>query len=52
MLDYSKVILERVSFDSQLFIKELHKALRTLKKNEAEEILLWCVNPYRNSVNI
>lgn len=50
MLDYSKLILEKVSFDSNLFQKELLKAVKVLKTEEAQEILLWCVDCFRKPV--
>jgi hypothetical protein len=50
MLEYSKLILEKVSFDSHLFQKELLKAVKVLKADETEEILLWCVNCFRKPV--
>jgi hypothetical protein len=37
MLEYCKVILESVSFDHTLFLKELRKASTRLHKPEAEE---------------
>lgn len=39
--DYSKSVLERVSFDSKLFCKELEKAIRTLLPYEIEELTIW-----------
>lgn len=47
MLEYSKVILENVSFDSSLFLKELRKAFQRLLPAEAEELLVWCVGRYQ-----
>jgi hypothetical protein len=47
MLDYSKIILENVSFDAQLFKKELMKAVKTLVENEREELLVWCLARYQ-----
>jgi hypothetical protein len=47
MLEYSKVILESVSFDSALFRKELLKAVKRLVDNEAEQLLAWCVARYQ-----
>lgn len=46
MLDYSKVILENVSFDADLFIKELRKALQRLLEPEAEQLMCWCLARY------
>jgi hypothetical protein len=41
MLDYSKQILEKVSFDAFLFQKEWGKALRYLVENEVSELEKW-----------
>lgn len=39
--DYTKMILERVSFDPVLFEKELKKALRSLLPYEIEHLRNW-----------
>jgi DNA replication protein DnaD len=39
--DHTKSVLERVSYDEQLFIKELKKALRTLLPHEIEKLKKW-----------
>ncbi|WP_268846078.1 hypothetical protein [Flavobacterium aestivum] len=39
--DYTKMILERVSFDPVLFEKELKKALRCLLPYEIEHLRKW-----------
>lgn len=41
MLDYSKTVLRKVSFDVKLFCKELQKALQLLLPDEAEELRRW-----------
>lgn len=41
MFDYTKSILERVSFDPILFCKELEKAIRTLLPYEMEQLREW-----------
>jgi hypothetical protein len=41
MLDYTKSILERVSFDPALFYKELQKAIKTLLPHEMEQLKEW-----------
>ncbi len=41
MLDYSKLILQKVSFDIQLFHKELGKALTHLCEHEIKELENW-----------
>ncbi|MFT4032665.1 MAG: hypothetical protein QM669_09615 [Siphonobacter sp.] len=43
LLEYIKVILQKVSFDAKLFEKELRKALRQLLlPAEVKELKLWC----------
>lgn len=44
MFDYSKTILERVSFDPLLFCKELEKALKMLLPYEVEQLTDWLLN--------
>uniref|UniRef100_UPI00404A66BF hypothetical protein n=1 Tax=Flavobacterium sp. TaxID=239 RepID=UPI00404A66BF len=41
MFNYTKRILESVSFDLNLFNKELKKALKTLLPYEIEELKVW-----------
>lgn len=41
MLEYTKTVLKKVSFDAKLFYKELKKALVRLLPEEAEELKLW-----------
>lgn len=43
MLEMSKYILKKVSFDKRLFRKELLKSLRWLKKEEALLLKSWCL---------
>ncbi len=43
MFEYTKQILTKVSFDRNLFRKELIKALRILKGDERRLLKLWCV---------
>lgn len=43
MLELTKHILQRVSFDKILFRKELTKALKWLKKEEALMLQAWCI---------
>lgn len=47
MLEYCKVILESVSFDHALFVKELRKAFKRLLEPEAEELMIWCIARYK-----
>lgn len=44
MLDYTKSVLKRVSFDVSLFCKELEKACRVLLPYELEELTSWLSN--------
>ena len=41
MFDYTKTVLERVSFDTNLFCKELQKAVERLLPYEVEELRIW-----------
>ncbi len=41
MLDYTKTILQKVSFDARLFAKELKKAISLLLPSEIEELKIW-----------
>ncbi len=43
MFEYTKQILTKVSFDRNLFRKELVKALQLLKKEERRMLKIWCV---------
>lgn len=42
MLEYSKMILEKVSFEPRIFRKELRKALRQSTKEEFKHLMKWC----------
>jgi len=46
MLDYSKMILEKVSFDAQLFQKEFKKAISKLMPSDALELKDWCASRF------
>jgi hypothetical protein len=41
MLEYSKIILSKISFDKQLFRKEYEKAVRCLDNNERTALEQW-----------
>ncbi len=41
IFDYTKTILKKVSFDTDLFIKELEKAIKILLPFEIEELRIW-----------
>ena len=42
--DYTKSVLERVSFDPKLFCKELKKAIKNLLPYEIEQLKKWLEN--------
>lgn len=44
MFDYTKSVLERVSFDVTLFCKELKKAIKSLLPHEMELLREWLSN--------
>ena len=41
MVEYTKTILKKVSFNSDLFCKELEKALTRLLPYEVKELTIW-----------
>lgn len=41
MFEYTKTVLEKVSFDPTLFCKELQKAVERLLPFEIEELKIW-----------
>ncbi len=43
MLKYTKTVLQKVSFNRDLFKKELQKSLRLLRKDEVIVLQTWCV---------
>lgn len=43
MLEFSKKVLHKVSFDKFLFEKELRKALKWVKKEEQLILKSWCL---------
>ena len=43
MLEFSKVVLQRVSFDKLLFRKELVKSLKRLHTEDYIKLKLWCL---------
>lgn len=44
MFEYTKTILDKVSFDAVLFCKEVKKALTRLLPHEIEELKIWIVS--------
>jgi len=43
-LRYSQTILQKVSFDKDIFRKELRKALKRLSQPERQHLESWCIN--------
>ena len=43
MLEYTKLILRKVSFSRELFGKELKKSIKWLKKEEVLALQAWCL---------
>jgi DNA replication protein DnaD len=43
IFEYTKTVLKKVSFDADLFCKELEKALNKLLPFEIEELRIWLV---------
>ncbi len=41
MFDYTKTVLKKVSFDVNLFTKEVKKAIKRLLPHEVEELKIW-----------
>jgi DNA replication protein DnaD len=41
MFEYTKVVLQKVSFNSELFCKELKKSLEILLPYEIQELIIW-----------
>lgn len=46
MFEYTKLILEKVSFDLGLFRRELRKASLLLTNEEFERLKSWCRNNF------
>ncbi len=44
MFEYTKTVLDKVSFDAVLFCKEVKKALTRLLPHEIEELKIWIVS--------
>ena len=43
MLKYTKTVLQKVSFNKDLFNKELRKSLKWLKRDEVIILKTWCI---------
>jgi hypothetical protein len=48
MFEFSKSILEKVSFDKTLFCKELKKAINWVKPDEKTLLKVWCLATFGN----
>ena len=48
IFEYTKTVLKKVSFDADLFCKELEKALNRLLPFEIEELRIWLVQFTKN----
>jgi hypothetical protein len=49
MLEYTKTVLQKVSFNRELFAKELRKAFKWLKKEELVLLQAWCIATFSDS---
>ena len=45
-LSYSKIILEKVSFDQKIFRKELRKSLARLSREEIKKLESWIIDNF------
>ena len=52
MLEFSKKILSKVSFDKNLFKKELSKSIRWLSKKEVLTLKIWTLTTFSQYKNI
>ena len=46
MLEYSKRVLQKVSFDISLFKKELAKAYQNLLEEDVDELIQWVTKTF------
>ena len=52
MLEFSKKILNKVSFDKNLFKKELSKSVRWLSKKEVLTLKIWALTTFAHYKDI
>tara|TARA_B100000073_G_scaffold328034_1_gene314234 strand:- start:92 stop:277 length:186 start_codon:yes stop_codon:yes gene_type:complete len=52
MLEFSKKILSKVSFDKQLFRNELNKSIRWVKKTEIIHLKVWTLATFTQHKDI
>tara|TARA_Y100000385_G_C12838921_1_gene527900 strand:- start:274 stop:459 length:186 start_codon:yes stop_codon:yes gene_type:complete len=53
MLEFSKKVLSKVSFDKDLFIKELSKSIKWISKKEVSSLKIWTLatfSQYKNTI--
>jgi hypothetical protein len=48
MLEYAKVILPKVSFSKDLFMKELKKCINWVEKDQIRELYVWCNQNFKD----
>jgi len=46
MLEYTKTVLKKVSFDKELFNKELNKSIKWLEENDIIKLKQWVVENF------
>ncbi len=49
MLDYVKIILQKVSFNEHLFERELRKSVNSLLREDVLELKKWCYEQFGES---
>jgi hypothetical protein len=49
MLDYVKIILQKVSFNEYLFERELRKSMNSLLREDVLELKKWCYEHFSDS---
>lgn len=45
-LDFVKLVLEKVSFDKNLFVKELKKSIEWLNQHDQTLLYRWCIQQF------
>lgn len=49
MLEYAKIILPKVSFSKELFVKELNKCINWVEKDQINELFAWCSENFKET---
>lgn len=52
MLDYFKIVLQKVSFDKGLFEKELKKSLKSLRSEDRKKLRDWCYDQFSDRYHL